>query len=277
MNELFLKHHGVKGMKWGEKNGPPYPIDKASKFKQETYEYKTGLRIPAYNFRTSQKANKNAYKAGSKVYHVTRTKDFDLQKIKEIGTDRLYAYSEEYDKSIYEGFFAAWKRHRNTPAYVVEMKLKEDLKLADRHAVSNAITQAAKKNDSFKNDFSEEITNMIDDHSDKPLTAEERITTKDWVYKSIGANNKDSKKVALLFVQYGPYDGGRPYYSVIEELKSKGYNGLIDINDQRQKTGMIGATMPFILIDPLKTAEMVKVRELTENDMVEQMNKLIKD
>ena len=26
-----LQHHGVKGQKWGVKNGPPYPIDKSEK------------------------------------------------------------------------------------------------------------------------------------------------------------------------------------------------------------------------------------------------------
>lgn len=29
-NESILKHHGIKGQKWGVKNGPPYPIDKSS-------------------------------------------------------------------------------------------------------------------------------------------------------------------------------------------------------------------------------------------------------
>lgn len=29
-NKSILEHHGIKGQKWGVKNGPPYPIDKSS-------------------------------------------------------------------------------------------------------------------------------------------------------------------------------------------------------------------------------------------------------
>ena len=27
MNEMYLKHHGIEGQRWGKKNGPPYPLD----------------------------------------------------------------------------------------------------------------------------------------------------------------------------------------------------------------------------------------------------------
>lgn len=27
MNDLYLVHHGIKGQKWGDRNGPPYPLD----------------------------------------------------------------------------------------------------------------------------------------------------------------------------------------------------------------------------------------------------------
>lgn len=28
---MFLAHHGIIGQKWGEKNGPPYPLDSSQK------------------------------------------------------------------------------------------------------------------------------------------------------------------------------------------------------------------------------------------------------
>ena len=27
LDQNYLSHHGVKGQKWGKKNGPPYPLD----------------------------------------------------------------------------------------------------------------------------------------------------------------------------------------------------------------------------------------------------------
>ena len=30
MSDLYLVHHGIKGQRWGERNGPPYPLDRHS-------------------------------------------------------------------------------------------------------------------------------------------------------------------------------------------------------------------------------------------------------
>lgn len=35
LDDSELQHHGVKGMKWGVKNGPPYPIDKSGKSREK--------------------------------------------------------------------------------------------------------------------------------------------------------------------------------------------------------------------------------------------------
>lgn len=44
-NELY--HHGVKGQKWGVKNGPPYPIDRSNQVIPKSVKMvaKNGLRV----------------------------------------------------------------------------------------------------------------------------------------------------------------------------------------------------------------------------------------
>lgn len=31
----YLEHHGIAGMKWGKRNGPPYPLDASQKSSAE--------------------------------------------------------------------------------------------------------------------------------------------------------------------------------------------------------------------------------------------------
>ena len=41
--EDYLYHHGVKGQRWGKRNGPPYPL-----YRKTSYYQKTGKRPPGY-------------------------------------------------------------------------------------------------------------------------------------------------------------------------------------------------------------------------------------
>ena len=52
-----LQHHGILGMKWGVKNGPPYPLDTSSHSKREK---KAGWRKSLSNGNAESKDNKKA-------------------------------------------------------------------------------------------------------------------------------------------------------------------------------------------------------------------------
>ena len=41
LDQNYLSHHGVKGQKWGKKNGPPYPLDSktAERVKKQSEGY----------------------------------------------------------------------------------------------------------------------------------------------------------------------------------------------------------------------------------------------
>lgn len=44
---LYLVHHGIKGMKWGERNGPPYPLGVSQKsYREKKHIESDGHRLP---------------------------------------------------------------------------------------------------------------------------------------------------------------------------------------------------------------------------------------
>ena len=71
-NQYYLCHHGIKGQKWGKKNGPPYPLDYSKLSKEERYQ-----------------AKKNAIKAGNVKEANANVDYFDNKEIQEV-LDRYF-------------------------------------------------------------------------------------------------------------------------------------------------------------------------------------------
>lgn len=83
-NSKYLEHHGILGMHWGERNGPPYPLDSSSKSVSE----KKGIKSSG-KARESYKKTRNILKSDSgsrstKVMKEARRRDID-----EISTEEL--------------------------------------------------------------------------------------------------------------------------------------------------------------------------------------------
>ena len=96
MGHSFLMHHGVKGMQWGVRNGPPYPIDQSNH--------------PVY------------IKKGTKIH---RLSIYDERG----STGHAYVNYLKSDARRYEGFFGARLKALNggTKVYDVELEAKKDL------------------------------------------------------------------------------------------------------------------------------------------------------
>ena len=123
-----LMHYGVKGMKWGVKNGPPYPLNQEyskTSPKQETkngdYIYKKGTVVgrcgepyfdnPLYLF-TNEK-DREVYKRnfGDKEYKFRLTKNIKTpNKVSQIV--ELYNYTK--DPEVLNDPFEYWKDTINT-------------------------------------------------------------------------------------------------------------------------------------------------------------------
>ncbi|MBO7450964.1 MAG: hypothetical protein J6U54_11425 [Clostridiales bacterium] len=105
MNERWLAHHGVKGQKWGVRNGPPYPI--------EDKILKKGTRldhVSSHNSRLNSKLLLKWYNKNGRA---------------------LYTYrpEEEHDAKIYQGPFAKFLiEYRGAPRLEKHsFEVKEDM------------------------------------------------------------------------------------------------------------------------------------------------------
>ena len=64
MHNDFLMHHGIKGMHWGERNGPPYPLNADYNSPEEmSYDMKTWKYRDFHTLQTPAKTKKD--RAGS--------------------------------------------------------------------------------------------------------------------------------------------------------------------------------------------------------------------
>ena len=50
LDQNYLSHHGIKGQKWGKKNGPPYPLDSKTAERVKS-KAKVIKRNTVYDFR----------------------------------------------------------------------------------------------------------------------------------------------------------------------------------------------------------------------------------
>ena len=63
MNDQYLSHHGIEGQKWGQQNGPPYPLDYEDHSAAEKKALKKDLKWIKKN---EKKIKDTAYKESKK-------------------------------------------------------------------------------------------------------------------------------------------------------------------------------------------------------------------
>lgn len=99
MNRIFLCHYGVKGMKWGVRNGPPYPIE-------------TGIA------------------KGTKLNSVSTIPFANKYKKKNWKTLYTYNPNDPWDSAVYKGPFAVYK-FNSSRRYIYEHQFEvvKDLKM----------------------------------------------------------------------------------------------------------------------------------------------------
>lgn len=109
MSNLYLEHHGILGQKWGEKNGPPYPLKGGSYSRSEVKKI--------YRARKNKNSiySKKHFDKVIKKGEVLSTLSYDPNRTK--NTDMFYATYKKTDKHQYNSLF-----NRPIPQDIVDSK-----------------------------------------------------------------------------------------------------------------------------------------------------------
>ena len=194
MNELC--HHGVKGMKWGVKNGPPYPIIDGTRRRE--LSIKKATRYQSDN-----------------VNHKNR--------------DTYISYTDK-DRRTYEEWI---KSYSDKSAYEVIYSFEQSLKCPSKSEQRDVFNELVKDGDFKKGlnkmykcrelsnkgkkpDFNDpKIKKIISDYNDDvPVNKQSFQTFINWfTLRNVDPSIEKSKSM------------------FIDALKSKGYNAITDLND----------------------------------------------
>lgn len=261
---LYLVHHGIRGQKWGVKNGPPYPLKGGDYSKSEVQEI--------YEARKSKNSiyNKKHFDAVLQADKTKlRTLSYDKDRTK--NTDMFYAATNMLDKAQYDTLFngAVITRAKDENGktigssifckYAIDNKLAKDVKVASEDSGARIFGDLYKNNRDFYNFVTDDnrLSSYFDKSKYKYKGYKEAKDSLDKAKSGNPISESDIRKIYRMFNYSIPYDGRgnanaakdmqRQRARFFKEAKKAGYGALLDINDAIY--GRFKARQPVIMFD----------------------------
>lgn len=228
-----LQHHGIKGQKWGVRNGPPYPI-KVSKS-------------------TSRKINKTGYtlEKGAYLYRTTGNAH-------ESNRGSAFASFSERDRKFYNERLCVNALNPKADAFDMTMKLKRDLVVPSQKERVDAFIRYMSTGKNAEK-FNRYLKNVFSDNNDLYMTANRDISKKNFMayltfcMTTSGVNRTTAKSQELAKASE---EIRKDYYSM---LKSKGFNATVDDLDA---VNPITGDNPVIIFDREETVDVIEIKKL---------------
>lgn len=250
-----LSHHGILGQKWGQRNGPPYPLGGGDYSKTEIEKiYKA--RMSPHNIYNKKHFDEVLDKQKTTLttlsYDKNRTKD----------TDMFYAAHTKLDKHQYNALFNKKLDQIEPPSYKVAInnKLAKNIKVASEDSGAKIFMDLYSKDRDFYNfvmdpsrmesRFKEAIRHNFTEYN-KALKTLEKMRNSEKI------TDKDVKSIYKLFNYVIPSDakGDARYAKDVKNQRTKffdaleaaGYGAVLDTNDAIY--GGFKVSSPVIVFD----------------------------
>lgn len=242
IEDLGIRHHGIKGQKWGVRRfqNEDGTLTEAGKARYETvspgpsdyYTVKKGTRTQRYTT--------NANETGNHRKYVTYT-DNDNE-----------IYDSFYPKAIADYNLSPAGDNPDVRIYKVANTLVKDIKVANADAyMSTFIEMYADKSVRDLNPYM---------RYNDPRTFMEKILGKDASLDRIKAANMENIDAARKSFDRDLTLNGKTAADFLDRMRNKGYDAIEDQYSKR----IDGTDGPLIVLDPQKTLRQTSIKELTK-------------
>lgn len=252
----YLVHHGIRGQRWGQRNGPPYPL--SGRDYSATEKKWMGHKSSRANSKTNKQHFDRTLEKGTTIATLSRSPD----RIK--GTDMYYATFDKQDRDQYMSMFNQPVKDAVTGKKVYKMLIKTSnkhkMKVASEDSSVNVFRELVKKDRDFSNfvfDESRMQSHFVTSKYKFSAYREARSALERARKDDYQLTDKDLRSIYKMFNYVLPSDAGgnqREAKDVLnqrtkffKELKKAGYGALLDANDALY--GGMKARAPIIVFD----------------------------
>lgn len=279
VNELY--HHGIRGQRWGKRNGPPYPLKGGSYSASEIKKkYQQHLKNDVNNKRHFDKEIKKGSELSTLSYDKDRTKDSEMFYASYDTRDKdkyKFSFNKKVDQPIYDANgeqIGTGKFYK----YQISNKAVSSIKVASEDSGADAFKKLYSNSRDFYNFVTnkERMESVFDFHKYKfSGYREARAALNRIREQGDKASEKDLNTVYRMFNYVIPSDGrgdskarkdvATQRARLFNELKKNGYGALLDTNDAIY--GGYKANAPVIVFD-MNQVIPDKVKRLKTSDKV---------
>lgn len=260
-DHIYLAHHGIKGQKWGIRNGPPYPL------KGGSYSRGSVGRSGAISRKRRLKKH-----VDSTIERGTTLKTLSYDPNRTKGTEMFYATYKNMDVQQYRSLF---NKKAPVPVYdengneigmeqcykfSIQNRVCKDMKIASEDSGAKAFSDLYESSRDFYNFVtdSDRMEAAFDKSKYKFKGYRESKQALDRMRKDGYTPTENDLKLVYRMYNYTiPSDGhgnaslgtdvSRQRARFFKELSNEGYSGVLDTNDALY--GGFNADAPVIVFD----------------------------